>query len=124
MVILVMIQTLCTRIGSFLCRYTLSALQILAICDKLEQIDKEKVASFIMGLYQPNGSFTNDRYGELDLRFNYCAVQSMCLIGKREQLDIFVVVRTLMEDLDPFQEAKVIQEWCSVPLVRCQFFIL
>lgn len=40
-----------------------------------------------MNLYQPNGSFTNDKYGELDLRFNYCAVQSMCLIGKREQLD-------------------------------------
>lgn len=71
----------------FLSRYTLSALQILAICEKLDLIDKEKVSSFIKGLYQENGSFINDKYGEIDLRFNYCAVSSMALLGKLDELN-------------------------------------
>ena len=58
------------------------------MCDKLDLIDKEKVASFIKGLYQENGSFFNDQYGELDLRFNYCAVNSMTLLGKLDELEI------------------------------------
>ena len=50
-------------------------------------MDKDKVASFIKSQYLPDGSFTTDKYGELDLRFNYCAVQSMCLLGKLDELD-------------------------------------
>ena len=42
----------------------------------MDLIDKEKVAKYIKELYQENGSFFNDKYGELDLRFNYCAVNS------------------------------------------------
>ena len=72
----------------FINRYTLSALQILAICDKMDAIDKERVVAFIMSLYLPNGSFMNDKYGELDLRFNYCAVQSMCLLGRMSDLNV------------------------------------
>ena len=74
-------------------RYTLSALQILAICDKLELIDAERVARFITGLYLPDGSFMTDKYGELDLRFNYCAVQSMALLKKLDQLDCDQIAR-------------------------------
>ena len=75
------------------CRYTLSALQILAICDKLDRIDAERVARFITGLYLPDGSFMTDKYGELDLRFNYCAVQSMALLKKLDQLDCDQIAR-------------------------------
>ena len=53
----------------------------------MDVIDKDKAASFILSLYQPDGSFITDKYGELDLRFNYCAVQSMALLGKLEELD-------------------------------------
>ena len=30
----------------------------------------------------------NDKYGEIDLRFNYCAVQSMCLLGRMSDLNV------------------------------------
>ena len=82
-----MTRILCTCCIFVFNRYTLSALQILMMCDKLDLIDKEKVAAFIKGLYQENGSFFNDKYGELDLRFNYCAVNSMALLGKLSELD-------------------------------------
>ena len=45
---------------AFSYRYTLSALQILAICDKMDLIDKERVSKYIKELYQENGSFFND----------------------------------------------------------------
>lgn len=67
--------------------YTLSALQILAICDRMETIDADRVAAFIKGLYQPDGSFITDKYGELDMRFIYCAVQSMALLKRLDELD-------------------------------------
>ena len=73
--------------------YTLSALQILAICDKMETIDADRVAVFIKGLYQPDGSFITDKYGELDMRFIYCAVQSMALLKRLDELGGEVAVR-------------------------------
>lgn len=53
----------------------------------MDEIDKEKVTAFILSLYQPDGSFFTDKYGELDLRFNYCAVQIMALLGRLSDLD-------------------------------------
>ena len=37
--------------------YTLSALQVLAICDKLHVIDKEKVIDYVAGLQNEEGAF-------------------------------------------------------------------
>ena len=56
--------------------YTLSALQILALLDKLdmEQIDKVKIAQYVGSLQQPDGSFYGDKWGEVDTRFSYCAL--------------------------------------------------
>jgi geranylgeranyl transferase type-2 subunit beta len=75
--------------------YTLSAVQILAIVNKLDRIDKDKVASCILlirqlttrhrhitiidydmicasidvvSLQQPDGSFLGDKWGEVDTR--------------------------------------------------------
>ena len=95
----------------------------------MDVIDKDKAASFILSLYQPDGSFITDKYGELDLRFNYCAVQSMALLGKLEELDREQIAKyicscqnidgglicfsPLLQGLDPFQEQKAIQAWSS-----------
>ena len=45
--------------------YTLSALQILALHDKLDspKLQKEKVVQFILDLQQPDGSFAGDSWG-------------------------------------------------------------
>lgn len=45
--------------------YTLSALQILALVDRLDLVtDKRKVAQYVAGLQQPDGSFAGDQWGE------------------------------------------------------------
>jgi len=63
--------------------YTLSALQILALFDKLdiEQIDKVKIAHYVGSLQQPDGSFYGDKWGEVDTRFSYCALSILSILG-------------------------------------------
>jgi geranylgeranyl transferase type-2 subunit beta len=64
--------------------YTLSALQILALADKLSdpRLDKERTVDFIGKLQQPDGSFCGDSYGEIDTRFTYCALSSLSLLHR------------------------------------------
>ena len=45
--------------------YTLSALQILAMCDQLDQAPTDKIVAFIASLQQPDGSFVGDAAGEV-----------------------------------------------------------
>jgi len=70
--------------------YTLSALQILALADQLEEERllqcKPRILQFIASLQQPDGSFVGDTQhsgggGEIDTRFTYCAFQSLALLG-------------------------------------------
>lgn len=61
--------------------YTLSALQILILCDELHRLDKEKVAQFIASLQNPDGSFMGDHWGEIDTRFSYCALSGLSILG-------------------------------------------
>ena len=45
--------------------YTLSALQILALVDRLDLVsDKHKVAEYVASLQQSDGSFAGDKWGE------------------------------------------------------------
>jgi geranylgeranyl transferase type-2 subunit beta len=46
--------------------YTLSAVQILAMCDALDRIDAELVASYFASRQLPDGSFTGDGWGEVE----------------------------------------------------------
>lgn len=63
--------------------YTLSALQILALCNRLDLVsDPDLVAGFIASLQLPDGSFTGDKWGEVDTRFTYCAFSALSIIGK------------------------------------------
>jgi len=70
--------------------YTLSALQILAIDDKLEdeRLDKEKVVGFITALMREDGSFKGDKWGEVDTRFSYCALSSLSLLASLSSIDV------------------------------------
>lgn len=70
--------------------YTLSALQILAIADKLndERLPRDKVVDFIAGLQQEDGSFAGDSWGEIDTRFTYCALSALSLLGRLDAIDV------------------------------------
>jgi geranylgeranyl transferase type-2 subunit beta len=63
--------------------YTLSALQILALTHSLDRLeDTDKVARFIASLQKTDGSFTGDKWGEVDTRFTYCALSALAILGK------------------------------------------
>ena len=68
--------------------YTLSAIQILALCDQLHRVDGRKVATYISSLQQPDGSFFGDKWGEIDTRFSYCALSTLSILGRLELNEI------------------------------------
>lgn len=70
--------------------YTLSALQILALHDQLddERLDKEKIIMFIVNLQQLDGSFAGDEWGEIDTRFSYCALSALSILGALKRIDV------------------------------------
>jgi geranylgeranyl transferase type-2 subunit beta len=61
--------------------YTLSALQILALYDALDKVDRAKVIEFVSSLQQPDGSFAGDKWGEIDTRFSYCALSILSILN-------------------------------------------
>ncbi|KAK4546031.1 hypothetical protein LTR36_002168 [Oleoguttula mirabilis] len=67
--------------------YTVSSVQILAMVDGFDELEKRmkdgklKVAKYIAGLQQPNGTFAGDEWGETDTRFLYCALNALSLLG-------------------------------------------
>lgn len=54
--------------------------QVLCIYEALDEIDVEKVAKYVSGLQQLDGSFFGDKWGEIDTRFSFCAVAILSLI--------------------------------------------
>ncbi|KAI9796315.1 MAG: hypothetical protein M1833_006400 [Piccolia ochrophora] len=68
--------------------YTVSAVQILATVNALQELDNEKsggrerVGRYIANLQDPHtGSFTGDEWGEADTRFLYGALNALSLLG-------------------------------------------
>ena len=60
--------------------YTLSALQILAVCDRMDLVNKELVLQFVASLQNDDGSFNGDVWGEVDTRFSYCALSILAIL--------------------------------------------
>lgn len=76
--------------------YTLSALQVLAIVDALDEacdpesgfLDRARTAAFVASLQQADGSFCGDAAGEVDTRFSYCALSACALVGRLDAVDV------------------------------------
>ena len=68
--------------------YTLSAVQIAVILDREDDLDKDKIADYVVGLQQGDGSFSGDRFGEIDTRFSFCAAAALSLLGKLDAMDV------------------------------------
>jgi geranylgeranyl transferase type-2 subunit beta len=71
--------------------YTLSALQVLALGDRLsdDRLPRERVIQFIVNRQQSSdGSFTGDAWGEVDTRFTYCALQSLALLQAVDRINV------------------------------------
>eukprot|EP00934_Nitzschia_sp_Nitz4_P008937 Nitzschia sp. Nitz4//scaffold121_size67750//62653//63774//NITZ4_006078-RA/size67750-processed-gene-0.22-mRNA-1//-1//CDS//3329534381//8927//frame0 len=69
--------------------YTLSALQILLIAEyDLNKLPVQEIASFIVSLQQPDGSFAGDQWGEIDTRFSYCALSALSLLSCLDRANV------------------------------------
>lgn len=68
--------------------YTLSGVQILALFDALDSIDKDAVASYVASLQNQDGSFAGDIWGEVDTRFSYCAILTLAILGRMDVIDV------------------------------------
>ncbi|XP_002740225.2 geranylgeranyl transferase type-2 subunit beta-like [Saccoglossus kowalevskii] len=68
--------------------YTLSAVQILTLYNKVDAINVNKVVDYIKGLQQEDGSFTGDKWGEVDTRFSFVAVACLSLLGRLDEIDV------------------------------------
>lgn len=76
--------------------HTLSAVQVLFTVDALDKLpDRARTVKFITGLQRPNGEVMGDQYGEVDARFLYTAVQTLCLLGALDALDTAAAVQWL-----------------------------
>ncbi|CAN1232330.1 Geranylgeranyl transferase type-2 subunit beta 2 [Linum perenne] len=79
--------------------YTLSAIQVLALFDKLSVLDVDKVSSCILdklsdilsdiaGLQNEDGSFSGDMWGEVDTRFSYIAICSLSILKRLDRINV------------------------------------
>ncbi|KAG5900147.1 hypothetical protein JTB14_012820 [Gonioctena quinquepunctata] len=68
--------------------HTLSAVQILCIYDNLNEIDVDGVVRYIASLQLPDGSFSGDKWGEVDTRFSFCAVATLSLLNRMDAIDV------------------------------------
>lgn len=66
---------------------TLSALQVLKLydsVDSLNQTQRDKIIKYIKSMQLPDGSFQGDRFGEVDTRFAYNALQGLSILEALE----------------------------------------
>ena len=68
--------------------HTLSAVQILCTYDRLDVIDVDGVVRYVSSLQQPDGSFSGDKWGEIDTRFSFCAVATLSLLGRLDAVNV------------------------------------
>ncbi|ONM02936.1 Geranylgeranyl transferase type-2 subunit beta 2 [Zea mays] len=93
--------------------YTLSAVQVLCLFDRLDVLDVDKVADCILfsqilnwvcavgvckidiyqspdvaGLQNKDGSFSGDIWGEVDTRFSYIALCTLSLLHRLHKIDV------------------------------------
>ena len=56
--------------------------------DELDMLDITGIVSYVKSLQQKDGSFTGDKWGEVDTRFSFCAVAILSLLGHLDAIQI------------------------------------
>lgn len=54
--------------------------QILVMLEATEEVNVESVVRYVSGLQNEDGSFSGDKWGEVDTRFSFCAVACLALL--------------------------------------------
>ncbi|BBH00033.1 RAB geranylgeranyl transferase beta subunit 2 [Prunus dulcis] len=69
--------------------------QVLALFDKLDVLDIEKVAN-VAGLQNEDGSFSGDMWGEIDTRFSYIAISCLSLLHRLDKINVEKAVNYIL----------------------------
>merc|ERR1711971_991047 len=76
------------------------ALLVLAIFDALDRLDAPAVGRFIAGLQRPDGSFSGDRWGEVDTRFAYCAISALTILDALDMINLDTCTQWILRSLN------------------------
>jgi len=68
--------------------YTLSAVQVLVLFNRMDLIDRESLVNYVKNLQNADGSFRGDQWGEIDTRFSFCAIACLTLIDRLDAIDV------------------------------------
>lgn len=70
--------------------HTLSAVQVLVILDKCNThyIDIDRCVDYIKSLQKEDGCFTGDKWGEVDTRFSFCALATLELLNRLNDINL------------------------------------
>ena len=52
----------------------------MTLYDAVDTLDIEAIVKYVAGLQRDDGSFTGDKWGEIDTRFSFCAVACLSLL--------------------------------------------
>lgn len=55
--------------------------------DSVNEVNTDKIISYMKSLQNENGSFKGDYAGEVDARFSYCAVSALALLNSLDSID-------------------------------------
>lgn len=105
--------------------FTLSAVQILVMLEATEEISVEGVVRYVSGLQNSDGSFSGDKWGEVDTRFSFCAVACLSLLKRLDALNLDKAVEFVMhcQNVDggfgtrPGSESHAGQIYCCLGLL-------
>lgn len=72
---------------------------MLAVFQSLDSgvINIDKMVEFVKSLQQEDGSFFGDKWGEVDLRFSFCAIATLALVDRLDAIDIDTAVCFIMK---------------------------
>lgn len=104
---------------------TLSAVQILVLLNKCHRdyIDIDKCVAYIKSLQQSDGSFFGDKWGEVDTRFSFCALATLRLLNKLQEINLDKAIEFIWQcynDIDggfgskPGSESHAAYVYCCV----------
>ena len=51
--------------------------------DEVDSVDVHKIVEYVSGLQLADGSFTGDKWGEVDTRFSFCAIACLALLVRQ-----------------------------------------
>ena len=60
-------------------------------------IDKDKTVSYILSQQNEDGSFRGDEWGEVDVRFTFCALASLALLRRLEDCNVELAIDFIMK---------------------------